>query len=107
LHRGEGAEAGIAALELLHDQPVSDVVEAGEVILLDRRAEEAHLGHLRNEVHGELLFAVGVLDDRNHFLIHEVANGLPYHQLFFAEERVDFEIVDAWETGHGILLLCG
>jgi hypothetical protein len=101
LHGRERAQAGIAALELLHDQAVGDVPEAGEVVLLDRGAEETHLGHLRNEVMRKLLFAIRVLDDRQHFLIHEVADGLPYHQLLFGEKRIDIHVVDAGETGHG------
>ena len=48
----------------------------------------------------ELLFAIRVLDDRQHFVIHEVANGLPHHQLLFGEERIDIHVVDAGETGH-------
>ena len=37
LHRDEAAQAGVAALELLHDQPVGDVAEAGAAVALEVR----------------------------------------------------------------------
>jgi hypothetical protein len=46
LHGGEGAHAGVAALELLHDEPVGDVVEPGAAVLLGEvGAEHPELGH--------------------------------------------------------------
>src|SRR6267143_6185865 len=35
LHGSERAHAGVAALELVHDQPVGDVVEAGAPVLIE------------------------------------------------------------------------
>ena len=67
---------------------------------MDGRAEQPHLRHLRDQVHGELLFAMGVLDDGEHLFVDEVADGLADHQLVFGKERIDFDVVDAGERSH-------
>ncbi len=105
LHGRERAQARVAALELLHDQAVGHVAEAGKVVFLDRRAEQPHLRHLRHEVVGKLLLAIRMLDDRKHFLIDEIAHGLAHHQLLFGEERIDIHVVNAGKIGHGELLV--
>src|ERR1019366_4642182 len=61
----------------------------------------SHLRNLRNEVHRELLFAVGFFDDGDDLVVHEIANGLANHQLVFGEERVDIHVVNAGKAWHG------
>jgi hypothetical protein len=51
-------------------------------------------------VHRKLFFAIRVLNDGYYFVIDEIANRLPDHQLVFAKERVDVHVVDTGEAGH-------
>src|SRR2546426_925573 len=54
LHAREGAQPAVAALELLADQAVGDVVETCTAILLGEvRAEEAEFRQARYDAHGE------------------------------------------------------
>ena len=57
LHRRQRAQAAVAALELLHDQAVGDVVHARAAVALQIGAEDAELGHARNELTRELFAA--------------------------------------------------
>ncbi len=93
LHRDERAQAGVAALELLHDQAVGDVVEAGQAVFGDRRAEEAHLGHLRDELPREAAFPGGLLDDREDLVVDPGAHGVADHALVLGQESVEVEVV--------------
>src|SRR5262249_57698752 len=43
LHRCRRAQPGVTPLELLHDESIGDVVEAGTSVTLERRAEHAEL----------------------------------------------------------------
>ena len=45
LDTDEAAQAGIAALDFLHDQAVLDVVHAGAAIAFEIRSEESEVGH--------------------------------------------------------------
>src|SRR2546430_14715517 len=53
LDRRHRAEARVAALELLHDQPVRDVVEPGAPVALERGAEDAEFAELRDQLNRE------------------------------------------------------
>ena len=50
----ETAQAGIAALQLLHDQPVLDVAHSGAAVAFQIRAEEAQLGPFPGSVPAEI-----------------------------------------------------
>jgi hypothetical protein len=64
LHRREGADARVAALELLHDEPVGDVVQPGAAVLLGQVGpEHAQLADLGDELRREAPLDVGVADD--------------------------------------------
>ena len=76
LHGNETAQSGIAALELLSDETVFDVGHARAAVAFQARAEKPELGHLRDELHGELSFAVVLLDDGHDFSVDELARGL-------------------------------
>ena len=103
LHRRERADAGVAALELLHDEAVRDVVEPGAAVLLGQvGAEHAELGHLRDQLLREASLDVALADDRQHVLVDEGADGVADGALFLGEERVEPVEVDAGESGpHG------
>ena len=90
LHGSERAHAGIAALELLHDQPVGDVVQASAAVLFGKiRAEDAQLGHLRNDLFRESSFDVAVADDGKDFFVDERADAVANGALFFGEHGID------------------
>src|SRR5207249_8488188 len=49
LHRGARAQPRVAALELLHDEPVGDVAEPGAAVALEGGAEDAQLAELGDQ----------------------------------------------------------
>ncbi len=101
LNAGEGAEAGIGPLQLLHDQPVRHVVELGTPVFLGQvRAEDSQLGHLRNQLLGKALLDVVVSDHRHHLVIDPAPYGVPHRPLFLTEQRVRVIEVYAWITRH-------
>ena len=84
LHRCERAHPGIAALQLLHDQPVGDVIEARAAELLGEvRPEQPQLGHLGNEVGGELARDVVLADHRDDVVVHPGAHRVADGALLF------------------------
>ena len=96
LHRDERAQAGISALELLHDQTVGDVVEAGQTVVRERRAEEVHFRHLRNELGGELSLPGGLLDDRQDPVLDPAADGVADEPLLLGQEGVEAQVVHSF-----------
>src|SRR4026207_2387372 len=98
LHRREGPDAALAPLQLLHDQPVSHVVEPGAAVLLGQvGAEEAQLGHAGDELLGELSFYIGLTDDRDEVLIHPGPHGIAHRALILGEEGIEIKEIDAGE----------
>jgi hypothetical protein len=104
LHRDEAAQAGVAALELLHGEAVGDVVEAGQAVLVDGGAEQVELAHLGDQLDGEALVAMALDDQRHEARVDPRADGVAHQPLLSAEQRVDLHEVDAGETAHGLLL---
>src|SRR6188768_3767007 len=74
LHRRHRAEAAVAALELLHDQTVRDVVHAGASVAVQVRAEDAELAHARDELAWELLAAEAAFEERQALVLDERAD---------------------------------
>ena len=104
LHRRERADAGVAALELLHDEPVADVVQPRAAVFLGEvRAEHAELGHRRDELLRESALDVLLADDREDLFVDEAADGVADRALFFGERGVDVEkiAVAGLELGRG------
>ena len=94
LHRRERANARVAALELLHDEPVHDVVQPGAAVLLGEiGAEVAVLAHLGDELAREAAVDVGLTDDRQDFFVDEGADGVADGAFLFGEGGVDVEQV--------------
>ena len=89
LHADETAQAGVAALDLLHHQPVFHIVHPGAAISFEVRAQEAQASQLRDELRREARLAEAIADERQHALIDELASGLPHQQLLLGELRVD------------------
>ena len=104
LHRREGAQAGVAALELLHHQAVGDVVHARAAVAVEVRAEQAEIGELGDERHRErAVLADVLLDARQELLRDELAHGLARELLLVGEQVVEAEEVDAGEIRQGSL----
>ena len=87
LHRGERADARVAPLELLHDEPVGHVVEARAAVFLRQvGAEQPQLGHAGDELLGKLPFDVGLADDGQQVLVHPGPDGVPDRALLLGEQ---------------------
>jgi hypothetical protein len=90
LHRGEAADAGIAAFEFLAGQAIADAVHARAAVFgRQRRAEQAEFGHFRYEFDRETALVEAVADDRQHALVGEARDGVLHHAFFFAEQGAD------------------
>ena len=63
MHADKTAQAGVAALQLLHHQAVLDVGHSGAAVALEVGAEEAQLAHRRDQFARETAFAEAVFDD--------------------------------------------
>ena len=103
LHGHDRARGGVAAADLLDDQPVADVVEAAAAVLLgDRRAEVAHLGDALDELEVEALGAVVLARPRDDLAVGEVARRLADQPLLVGEvevhppSRLIAPVISAW-----------
>ncbi len=81
LHGDEAAQAGIAALDLLHDEAVLDVAHAGAAVAFQVRAEEAEFGHFGDQLGREAGVAEAIADHGRDALVGEPARGLPHQQV--------------------------
>src|SRR5207302_9220322 len=105
LHRRERAHTRIAALELLHDEPVGHVVEPGAAVLLRQiGAEQAELGHLWNQLLGKATLHVVLADDRHESLVDPGAHRVAHGALLLGEQAVDVVEVDALEFRYHMCL---
>jgi hypothetical protein len=100
LNGGEGAEAGVSALELLHDEPVGDVVESRAAIALEGGPEDAHLAERLGDLQGERALSMMGGHDGHELLLHPVADGVPHHPLLLREQGLDAVVVDAAKALH-------
>src|SRR5690606_17452998 len=101
LHAGEAAQARVAALELLADQAVADVVELRAAVLgRQRGAEQAQAGDLGNQLDREAPLFEALADDRQHLLAGEAGDGVLYRALLVAEQGTDVVKVEGVQ-GHG------
>ena len=92
----------VAPLQLLHDEAVGHVVEAGAAVLLRQvGAEEPQLGHAGDELLGELPLDVGLADDRDEVLVDPGAHGVADRALLLGEEGVEVQEIDPGELGRG------
>ena len=103
LHRDKTAQSGVAALELLHDQPVFDVAQPGAAVAGNVRAEESEIGDRRCQFVRECPVAEVLRDQRHELILDELSRGLPHQQLFLAQQRVELHEVDASKLEHQCL----
>ena len=73
LHRGEAAQAAVAALELLADDAVDRGAEPGAARSVDRRPQQAQGAHLGDQLDGEGAGAQVVAQQRQETLLDEAA----------------------------------
>jgi hypothetical protein len=101
LHRRERAQPRVAALELLHHEPVGDVVHARAAVAGQVRAEQSQLGDPGHELHRERPVAADVLlDPRQELARHPVADGVAREPLLVGEQLVDVQEVESREVRH-------
>ena len=85
----ERAEGGFSALDLLADERLGDEVQAGAAVLLrDRDAEEAELGHSLDDAQVEVVVDVVLDRIREDAVVDKLANG----RLHLALLRAQLEI---------------
>src|SRR5262249_16055431 len=101
LDGGEGAEPRVAALQLLHDEAVGDVVEAGAAVPLQGGPERPELPELGVERLRERPRPMVLGHDGEELGLYPVAHRVPDHALLLREERVAGVVVDAPELLHG------
>ena len=90
LHRGEAAQTGIAALQLLADQAIAHAAHAGAAVFRGNgRAKQAQTGNFRDQFPWETRLVEAVADDRQHLLVDETAHGILHHAFFVAEQGAD------------------
>ena len=104
LHGGEGAQARVAALQFLHDEPVGDVVEARAAVTGEGGPEHAHLAEGLGHLEGEGAVAMVLAHHGHELLLHPVADGIPHHPLFLAQQGLDPVVVDAAIVAHRCFL---
>ena len=94
LHRREGANAGITALELLHDEAIGDAGQAGTAVFLGQiGAQHAQLRHLGHELVGEATLHIALADNGEYAFVYELADGVANGALLFGEGGIDVEQV--------------
>jgi len=83
LDRGRGTDAGIAALQLLHDDPVRDLIHATAAVFGgERRPKGADSTQLGDDMFGEFGPLGVVLDDGAQFLFDVLPNTVPNETMF-------------------------
>jgi hypothetical protein len=94
LHADEAAHSGVAALEFLSYQSVLHIAHAGATVALQRRAEEAEVGHGLDQFAGEAAGAVALFDDGDEVVFDELAGGVADQAFFFREQRIKLDEID-------------
>ena len=107
LHRHEAAQAGIAALELLADQPVRDRVQAGAAVAVDRAAEQSELRDRGTSSRGKRSCSkhspmIGITWSSTNF-----ADGVLHQPLLVAEHAANGVQVERIELGGDWAWRCG
>ena len=99
LHRDEAADAGVAGLELLADEPVHDRARLGQAVALEVHPEQAEPRELGDQLGGKLAALEPLADVRLDLLRDELAHGVADRALLVGEEGVEREEVARVELG--------
>ena len=97
LHADEAAHAGVAALGLLHDQAIFNIVHAGTTVALDGGAIKTKLAHGTDQFFGEAAFAIAFLNDGDEVILNKLAGGIADEALVFTQQRVETDKVDTFK----------
>ncbi len=97
LHGDEAAQAGIAALDLLHDEPVFHIAHAGAAVALEIRAQESELSHFGNQFSWKPAFAETIPNYRRDSFVDKPPGRLPHHEFLLGELRIDQKVIHAAE----------
>ena len=101
LHRDETAERGVSALELLHDQAVFDIAQAGAAVAMEIGPEEAEVSDWTGQLVGKSAVAEVLRDLRNELVLHELTRFPANEQLLLAQQRIEIHEINALEFEHG------
>jgi len=93
LDGGEGAEAGVAALEFFEEEAVFDVGHAGKAVAVEVGAEEAHFAEGGDDLGGEGGGREGFADEGLDLFGDEAAGGGADELFFVGELGIDVEEV--------------
>ena len=94
LHRRRGTQAAVTALELLHNQAVGNLIEAGASVLLwDVGTKCPNLTQPRQQVLGEFAALRGVFDDGADFLLHPRTRGIADQLVLLGEELIHVVVI--------------
>src|SRR3989304_7823460 len=105
LHRSKTSEPAVAAFQFLHDESVGYVVEPCASVPFQVRSQDTQLRQLRDQMDRESGFLAVVFNDRNDPIRNIIADGVPYHLLFFAEQIVC--VIEVQSLKHSLLLCDG
>ena len=100
LHGDKAAQAGIAALQFLDDQPVRHVGHAGAAVALQVRAKKSQFTQLGHQLQGKRRFAVVFFDDGDDVLVHKLPRRLSRQQFLVIQEGIEIQIIHAGKRGH-------
>jgi len=87
LDRREGAQAGVGALKLGHDEAIRHGAQARAPVAFYLRPEDAKLRKAWNQLCGEGRIAEMRDDDRHDFALNEVADGVANHAFLVGKLR--------------------
>ena len=95
LHGDEGAQARVAALELLTDQTVGDVVQTGAAVLLGEvGAEHTELAELGRDLVRKRARLEVLHHEREVALAYPAPHGVAHHALVLRELALELEEID-------------
>src|SRR5688572_30223006 len=101
LHGYAAAHATVAALELLADDAVGRVAEAGATVAVQSRAEQPQLGESRHDLARKSFRCETFGHDRRDLAVDESADGIADQPLVFAEQRCDVVEIERIRLRHG------
>ena len=70
---------------------------AGAAVAVKSRAEEAELGHRRNQLGRKPALAIAFFNDRDQVVFYELAGRGAHHALVFGEQGIEFEEIHTAE----------